>query len=528
MPMTMKLPDPKTGRMITFEWPTDQPPTEQELEQYVFQPARAKAQAAGLIPPGLNLSGAPDQPIPRSRPYTAQEKADQGKSMAGFMGNLVELGLPLATMPLTGGMSALPSLISNMGINAVSGGIAGALTGEGAQKEAIDNASLGLVGELGGRVAPIAGNILGQALGGIKPSKQAAMAFAREGAEQWKQGKLRIGLGNEKRTLKAATEAGEAVKAAEQANPAQLSLPDTARDAYNTISGGASTANFPQDVRKRGEEFTKKYVTQQAMEFPKVVPDEVIPEGQVVGEVADTRIGARRRPLMGRGHRVVKDAEPVEGDTIDVEGFGGKTILPNDKVSVRRAGDLKRAAGKRANNIIQARKGGQLVPPDMQESQQLDAALEKAWRDAQYAVDTPKNIPAPTDNVLWPDFAQENVGPIQAANQRRADLHKMEEVHKALKDPTILGRVGQFTTRAALGAGLGQAFSEATGADANKSRLGGSAVGMAAFNPRSAGAIANALGVLFQAAPHAVRTYDTATSFPLPKKKKEVKRKDPK
>jgi len=490
MPTRIATKDPVTGRAITFTWKRETPPTEADYER-IWAADRERALGRGQVPPQLltpsepNIPGVPSEVDPRSVLEKNREGAD---AMKRFLGGLVELS-PLALMPVTAGASALPTIASGAVLDALTGAASGAITGEGASNEALDNAALGVTGSLGAGLIPVAGNMLGQAFGGMLPSKKTAMAFMREGAEQWKQGKPRIGLGNAKRTKVALKEAGGKVEDAENAltaTGARGDLRNVVRDAYDTMKGELSTANFPGRARGEAVDFLKDYTKFQA----------------------------------------------AENTAPGLVGPSGPQLTPD--VTPRRLGDMKRAHRARGQAIIEGKSAGELLPGQGAPNKLMEAALEKANRNEQYRLDLPKNLQPNSDNILWPDFGAQPIGPIQKANQRVADLHTMTKTDELLKDPTIFGRVGQFTTRAALGAGIGRAVGELSGQEGQTVPMTtGAVLGMLGLNPRSAGAVSNALGVGSAALPAGVRAYETIDAGRDylqgdKKKKKKVRRRDPK
>lgn len=587
MPMTMTLPDPKTGRKVTFDWPGETPPSTEELEKYVFGPARKMAAEKGLIP---NLPGLTEGPLattkPQGLPTTPAQRTEYEQALKKAAGAGLELGLPIALMPITGGGSLLSRLAVGGAIDALAGAGAGAITGEGAANEALDNAALGMVGEAGGDLIPLGATMVAQALGGQVPKLKNALPFIREGKRQWSEAsslkdalKPRIGVGNEKATKAQMGKVGDMVRQAEEANPARIPV-ETELKPIQELRDKSFPSEFPLDVDKTVEDRLFKRMEQHAKKkgtwvkgpdwggtppIPgkrptpaashaqgQVLDVEPVPShGQLQASNETALSTTRRRPLPSKrrvheakvvgevGPSASRKITPIEGakvEDVTPDFFpgrdpvpGGWDIHPATDYSMRETGDLKRAAGSRSSDIIKKRQNKDYISPDESLLQQIDAGTEKAWREAQYAADAPKVHEPVSDNILLPNFGAKKIGPIQKANQRMSDLHKMDEVNSLLKDPTILGRVGQFTTRAALGGGAGYALADLTDGSRSGFGVAGSVAGMLGLNPRAMSAIGNVTGRAAQAAPTSWRLIDFLENEEIVRKdKNKTKRRDPK
>lgn len=457
-------------------------------------PADHSTALSGL---GLTNPNAP-QPDPRT---PEQKSTEQTTALQQFLAGLLEVGAPLALAPATGGASTLTRMAFPLALDALTGAGAGAITGEGAGKEALDNATLGAAGIVGSEFLPKIGLTLGQ-WSGKKFHDVAADsdAFLKYRAQAPLGKAIPLGSQQVDTTREALKQAGTALGDAAAANPARIPIASTVDQAIEPLIKGVvgnRPAIFPTDTRLKLQDMRDEFIKQNRFERGSMVPDApafINTTGTLVDNTALST--ARRRPLPGVT-RQVKDAVPLEDGVIDVEKLGSATFQPATDLSMSDLVWLRATHNDKSREVIKARKAGQLVPADEELSGQFNAAMSSGLKKVMQ-----ENDPS---------------GAITSAYGDVARLKQMQETNSQLRPLSPLVRMG-------LGYGAGR-VAEYAGLPIDPQVL--ALIMAAAGTPKRASGLGFALGHAAKVAPRTTRIVETGKGM-YDASTKSVKRKEPK
>lgn len=321
---------------------------------------------------------------PLTRPSAPAERPTEGMTLKDLaVGGLKGLAFGTSLIPGAGPLAqsariALPSLLE---------GGAAAVEGEDPVTRMAAEASLGGLGEVGGKVLPWVFNRAALASGGLfrgenRLANRATKAFTDINSRRRAWNPLLVGQVEKAEQLKQG--AGKAIEAAENAAPGKVPLSSLGA-ANADFKKAAINTSEPITLRYLIGKFDEKFIEQQAMARNRIHPS----------------IWAK------------------------LDDWTKQSIIDSTELTARDLGELKRGLGASSNPVAKARREGDFVPAQERQKATMEANLSNAAQNARKALDTTGDI-ARADK----DFA--NAATV-------TDAHKAMRSTGVLADPSVTG-----------------------------------------------------------------------------------------
>lgn len=452
--------------------------TDEQLKNIASDPRLTNEDLQLLKPSELQrmqaIGGRGMLPFARPNPNTTPAN-DSARAFFGELAKAGELGVGL--IPGLG-------LPARLGLDAGMGALTGALNDEDPLKRAGYNAGIDVVGNAVGKYAPLVGLIGAQAFGGkfrnlVKDAgsfleERAAASAAREGSPLRNFGGLPIGAPS--RTGDRIKAVGQALQEAEEANPAKIPLDVLKGSNQNLIDRSINSSTPVSDMKYLKKE-ENRFIREQAARRGGIQIN-VVP-GQSQNQTAAMQLPTGNMAANGAK---VPPPNPMQDATFEVK---------YPELSVRDAGELKRAQAAASKKVIEAKKNGQYVGPHVDLQSQIEA--ERASK---------------LGGIL--DAVAPETEPL---NRRLSNLFNMQGVNNQLGGQgRTLTRLGTMGARGAVGTAVIGSLGALGGMDPITALRTGAILGLFA-SPANASRLGYGVGRVGEVLPHALRAADLGTDI---------------